>query len=324
MRAIVYEKYGPPSVLGLREVATPRPGDGEVLVAVQATTVSSGDTRRRALRVPRGLGLLSRLALGVFRPRERILGMELSGVVVEVGKGVTRWRVGARVFGAMEERAGAYVGFRVFREDGPLAEIPEGVTFEEAAALAFGGTTALDFFREGRLAAGERLLVNGASGAVGTAAVQLGKHLGAHVTAVCSAGNHALVRSLGADEVIDYREKDFAARGAEWDVILDAAGTAPWARSERALRPGGRLLVVLGGLGALLGAVWVNARRRRKVVVAGTAKVLREDVEKLAALAKEGTYRAVIDRTYEAEEIVAAHEYVDGGHKRGSVVVRMG
>ena len=322
MRAIVYDRYGPPSVLQLKEVATPTAKDDEVLIEVRATTVTSGDTRMRALNVPRGFGLLSRLALGVFGPRQRILGMELSGVVAAVGKKVTLFEVGAPVFAMTAAYAGCYAEYRAFPERGGLARKPANVSFDEAAALCFGGTTALDFFRRGKLQKGERLLVNGASGAVGSAAVQLAKHLGAHVTGVCGSANLELVRSLGADAVIDYTKEDFTRNGETYDLIMDTAGTAPWSRSKGSLRPGGRLLVVLGGLPDMLGSLWVNLTTDKKVV-AGVASVRPEEVRLLAELAQAKTFRPVIDRRYPLERIAEAHAYVDEGHKKGNVVINV-
>lgn len=323
MKAIVYDQYGPPNVLYVKELATPRPSDDELLIEVRATTVTSGDTRMRALRVPRGLGMLSRLALGVFAPRRKILGVELSGVVSAVGKRVTTFEVGTPVFGMTTDFGGCYAEYRTFPAAGPIARKPASVSFEAAAALCFGGTTALDFFRRGKLQRGERLLVNGASGAVGTAAVQLAKHLGAHVTGVCGPANLELVRSLGADVVIDYSRDDFTKRGETYDLVMDTAGTAPWSRSKGSLAPGGRLLMVLGGLPDMLGSAWVNLTTKNRVV-AGTARPTPEDVRLLAELAEAGIYRPVIDRTYPFERIVEAHTYVDAGHKKGNVVVTVG
>ncbi|MDQ3235481.1 MAG: NAD(P)-dependent alcohol dehydrogenase, partial [Pseudobdellovibrionaceae bacterium] len=303
MKAIIYETYGPPHVLQLKEMPQPVAKDDEVLVAVRATTVSSGDARMRALNVPYGFGLLSRLALGVFAPRTKILGMEFSGVIAAVGAKVSKFEVGASVFGMSPTFGGCYAEYRTFPESGPLAIKPSRITFEEAAALCFGGTTAHDFLRRGKLQRGERLLINGASGAVGTATIQLAKHLGAHVTGVCSTANLELVRSLGADAVIDYKAEDFTRNGQTYDLIMDTAGTAPYARVKGSLRSGGRFLMVLGGLPESLGALWVNMTTNHKVV-AGVAKVLPEDVRLLAELAEAGTYKAVIDRTYPLERMV--------------------
>jgi NADPH:quinone reductase-like Zn-dependent oxidoreductase len=200
---------------------------------------------------------------------------------------------------------------------------PPNLTYAEAAALSFGGTTALDFFRRGRLRSGERVLVNGASGGVGTAAVQLARHFGADVTGVCSAANAELVRSLGATRVIDYTKEDFTRSGDTYDVIVDTAGTAPFSRSKGSLKEGGRLLLVLGGLPDMLRIPWVSMTSGKKIV-AGPATVRAEDVRLLAELARAGAFRPVIDRRYPFERIVEAHRYVDTGRKKGNVVVTLG
>ncbi|MFI5399777.1 MAG: NAD(P)-dependent alcohol dehydrogenase [SAR324 cluster bacterium] len=320
MKAIVYQRYGPPDVVELQEVAKPAPKDDEVLIEVRATTVTSGDARMRALRVPAGMGLFARLAVGVSGPRRRILGAELSGVVAAAGKNVTRFEVGAPVFGFTGTRLGCHVEYRAIPENGLLASKPANLTFEQAAAMCFGGTTALDFFRRGKLQRGEKLLVNGASGSVGSAAVQLAKHFGAHVTGVCSAANLDLVRSLGADAVIDYTREDFTRNGETYDLIMDNAGTAPFARSRGSLNPGGRLLAVLGGVSDMLIAPWVNATTGKRIVP-GVSSPRAEDVRLLAELAETGKYRPVIDRMYPLERIAEAHAYVDEGHKKGNVVI---
>jgi NADPH:quinone reductase-like Zn-dependent oxidoreductase len=319
MKAIVYESFGPPEVLQLKEVPSPTPRDNEVLIEVRATTATSGDARLRAMNLPAGFGLMGRLAFGVFAPRRRILGVELSGVIAATGKKVTRWQVGAAVF-AMTGSMGCYAELRALPEDGAIARKPANLTFEEAAALSFGGTTALDFFRRGKLAKGERLLVNGASGAVGTAAVQIARELGAHVTGVCSTANLELVRSLGADAVIDYTQDDFTSHGERYDVIMDTVGTAPFARSKGSLRPGGRLLLVLAGLPDTLGALLASMATDKKVV-AGPAGERVEDLRVLADLAEQGKYRPVIDRIYPLARMAEAHALVDSGRKRGNVVV---
>jgi NADPH:quinone reductase-like Zn-dependent oxidoreductase len=320
MKAIVYDRYGPPDVLQLQEVPSPTPRDDEVLIEVRATTATSGDARLRAMNVPAGFGLMGRLAFGVFAPRRRILGGELSGVIVATGKKVTRWQVGTPVFAMTGASMGCYAELRALPEGGAIARKPANLTFEEAAALSFGGTTALHFFRRGKLAPGEQLLINGASGAVGTAAVQIAKQLGAQVTGVCSTANVELVRSLGADVVIDYTRDDFTTRAERYDLIMDTAGTAPFVRSKGSLKPGGRLLLVLAGLpdtlGALLGTMGTD-----KKVVAGPASERLEDLRLLAELAEQGKYRPVIDRIYPLERIVEAHVLVDSGRKRGNVVV---
>lgn len=322
MRAAIQTGFGAPGVLELREVAPPACGDDEVLVRVRASTVSAGDARMRGRNLPRGFGWISRLALGWSRPRRPILGVDVAGTVVAVGAKVKDFAVGDDVFGMNGMRMGGHAELCAVSTRGALAHKPASLSFEQAAALTFGGTTALDFFRRGKLARGERVLVNGAAGAVGTAAVQLARHRGAHVTGVCSSNNVELVRSLGADVVIDYREQDFAATGERYDVVMDTVGNAPYARSQRVLTERGRLLLVIAGLPEILGSLWINATTRR-TVVAGPCGERSEDVRTLAALAESGALRPVIDHTFSLEQIRDAHARVDSGRKRGAVVVQV-
>ncbi|RPH36537.1 NAD(P)-dependent alcohol dehydrogenase [bacterium] len=320
MKAIVYERYGPPDVLQLKEVEKPTPKDNEVLIKIHATTVTSGDWRARSLNVPPGFGLMSRLFFGVSRPRQPILGTELAGEIEAVGKDVSKFKVGDQVFAFSGAAMGCYAEYKCMPEDGPVAPKPPNLTYEEAAALSFGGTTALNFFRRGKLQSGEKVLINGASGGVGTAAVQLARHFGAEATGVCSGANVELVRSLGAAHIIDYTKEDFTRNGETYDIIVDTVGSAPFSRSEQSLKDGGRLLLVLGGLSGLLLVPWV-AMTSSKKVIAGPAAERAEDLRILAELAKAGEFRPVIDRRYPFEQIVEAHRYVDTGRKRGNVVV---
>jgi NADPH:quinone reductase-like Zn-dependent oxidoreductase len=322
VKAIVYERYGPPDVLRLTDLPKPAPKDNEILIRTRATTVTSGDWRVRSLEVPAGFGLLSRLALGISGPRQKILSSELAGEVESVGKNVTKFKTGDDVFAFPGVRMGSYVEYKCMPEDGPVALKPANVTFDEAAAISFGGTTALDFFRRGKLESGEKVLVNGASGAVGAAAVQLARHFGADVTGVCSSANMELVQSLGASRVIDYTKEDFTENDETYDVIIDTAGTAPFSRCRRSLKEGGRLLVVLGRLSDMLRIPWVSMTGSRKIV-AGTAVGRAEDLRYLANLAASGQFRAVIDRRYPFAQMVEAHRYVDTGRKRGNVVVTL-
>jgi NADPH:quinone reductase-like Zn-dependent oxidoreductase len=322
MKAVVYEQYGGPDVLRLTEVPTPVPKDDEVLIRIHATTVTAGDWRVRSLDVPKGFGWISRLALGVTGPRQPILGSELSGVITATGKAVTKFKPGDAVFAFPGTRMGCHAEYRCMSEDGAVALKPASLGHDQAAALSFGGTTALHFLREAKLSAGEKILINGASGAVGTAAVQLAKHFGADVTAVCSAGNADLVRSLGADHVIDYTTEDFTRNARVYDVIMDTAGTAPFARSSASLREGGRLLIVLGGLRDLLSIPWIALTNSRKVI-GGTAKEKSSDLRLLAGLAERGEFIPFIDRRYRFDEIVEAHRYVDTGRKKGNVVITL-
>ncbi len=322
MKAIVYERYGPPEVLQLREVDKPTPKDNEVLIKTYATTVTSGDWRVRSLNVPAGFGLIVRLVFGVLRPKQPILGTELAGVVETVGRDVRKFKVGNPVFAFSDTAMGCHAEYKCMPEDGPVALKPANLTYGEAAALSFGGTTALSFFRRGNLQSGEKVLVNGASGGVGTAAVQIAKHFGADVTGVCSAANAELVRSLGARHVIDYTKTDFTQNGETYDVIVDTVGTAPFSRSKASLQEGGRLLMVLGGLPDMLQIPWVSMTSSKKVI-AGAASGRAEDLRFLAKLAEAGEFKPVIDRRYPFEQIVEAHRYVDTGRKRGNVIITL-
>lgn len=322
MKAVVYEQYGSPDVLRFAEVPTPLPKDDEVLVKIEATTVTAADWRIRSLDVPAGFALLSRLALGVTGPRQPILGSELSGVITAAGKNVTKFKPGDAVFAFTDIRMGCHAEYTCIPQSAAMAPKPASLGHDEAAALSFGGTTALHFFRKAKLTAGEHVLVNGASGGVGTAAVQLAKHFGARVTAVCSAANRDLVRSLGAENVIDYTTEDFTRNGNTYDVIIDTAGTAPFARSKASLREGGRLLMVLGGMRELLSIPWIALTNSRKVI-GGTAKADASDLRFLGELAERGEFTPVIDRRYRFEEIVEAHRYVDTGRKKGNVVITL-
>ncbi|MDM7936687.1 MAG: NAD(P)-dependent alcohol dehydrogenase [Cyanobium sp. CZS 48M] len=322
MRAVVYERYGPPEVLHLIEVAKPIPAAHEVLIQVRATTVSSGDWRVRSLEVPAGFGLIIRLVFGFSRPKQPILGSELAGVVEAVGSDVSRFRPGDPLVAFSDTAMGCHAEYICLPEDGQLALKPSNLNFHEAAALCFGGTTALAILRQANVQPGERVLINGASGSVGTAALQLARHLGAEVIGVCSAANQDLVRSLGASQVIDYQQADFSQSGDSFDVIIDTAGTAPFARSRGCLRPGGRLVLVQAGLGAMLLSPWQTVSSN-KTVIAGPLNVKAGDVAQLAELAEAGVYRPVIDRHYPLEQIVAAHRYVDSGRKTGNVVITL-
>ena len=322
MKAIVYERYGAPDVLQLKEVDRPVPKADEVLIRVHATTVTSGDCRVRSLNMPTGFGLISRLVFGVSKPRKPILGTELAGQIEAVGSEVSKFKVGDRVFAFSGMAMGAHAEYKCMSEHAAVVLTPAYLTDEQAAAMSFGGTTALDFLRRGNLQFGERVLINGASGSVGTAAVQLARHFGAEVTGVCSAANAALVKSLGATHVIDYRREDFTANGKTYDVIVDAIGTAPFSRSKNSLNEGGRLLLVAAGLPDMLPIPWVQMTSNKKII-AGPAAERAEDLLYLSTLAETGAFKPVIDRRYPLEQIVEAHRYVDSGRKIGNVIVTL-
>lgn len=323
MRAAVVTRYGAPDVVVLRDLPRPTPGPRDVLIRVRATTVSSGDARMRARRVPAGMGFLMRLAVGWNAPRHPVFGTECAGEVVATGAEVTRFHKGDAVIAFTGTAMGMHAEYAVVPEDGRLAPKPEALSWEEAAALLFGGTTALHYLRhEAKVKPGERVLIVGASGAVGAAAVQIARHEGAEVTAVCSAANAALVRELGAAKVIDYRTEDFTRANTHWDVVMDCVGATDYARCRRVLAPGGRLLRVVCGLAGQFAAPF-QGRLSGHRVIAGVAAERKDDVLALVAMAREGAYRAVIDETLPLARIAEAHARVDTGHKRGSVVVTM-
>ena len=321
MKAIVYHRYGTPDVVELAEVPKPTVKDREVLIRIHATTVTTGDWRARSLTLPAGFGLMGRLVFGVFGPRKPILGTELAGEVEAVGKAVTRFKAGDQVFAFTGASFGCHAEYRTMAEDGLIALKPANLSFEEAAALSFGGTTALNFLRDkAGIKPGDSVLIVGASGGVGTAAVQIAKHFGAKVTGVCSTANLELVLSIGADKVIDYTSKDFAKNDETYDIILDTTATTSFSRCENALKPGGRLLLVLGSFAQALG-MGRPPRASDKKVIAGVSAPSAEDLRFLARLAETGEYKPVIDRSYPLKNAAEAHAYVDTGRKRGSVVV---
>ena len=322
MKAFVVTKYGSPDVLKIREVEKPTPKDNEMLIKVRATTVTSGDWRVRSLEVPTGFKIITRLIFGFTKPRQPILGTELSGEIESVGNKVTGFKVGDHVFAYSDSKMGAHAEYICIPEDGAIALKPVNLSFEEAAALSFGGATALNFFRRGNLQRGEKVLVNGASGGVGTAAVQLARHFRADVTGVCSTRNVELVRSLGTDHVIDYTKEDFTENGKTYDVIMDTAGNAPFSRCKNSLNKGGRLLKVLGSMPDMLQAPLVSMTTDKKVI-AGPASGTAEDLRFLAELAEKEEYRSVIDRRYPFEQLPEAHRHVDTGRKRGNVVITL-
>ena len=323
MKAAVYERYGPPDVVRIEEVAKPTIGSNDVLIKVRATTVSSGDWRVRSLDVPAGFGLLVRPMLGLFGPRQRILGSELAGHIEAVGRNVTTFAVGDAVIANAGIGMGCHAEFKALPANGAIAPKPANLSFEEAAALSFGGTTALHFLRtKGKIQPDEKVLVVGASGTVGSAAVQLARHFGTEVTGVCSTANIELVRSIGADKVIDYTTEDFTQNGEIYDIILVAAGAAPFSRCKGSLAASGRLLAVVAGLPEIAQIPWA-AMTSNKKVFAGPAAESAEDLHFVRELAEAGAFKPLIDRHYPLERIVEAHAYVDTGRKKGSVVITM-
>jgi NADPH:quinone reductase-like Zn-dependent oxidoreductase len=313
MRAVVQDRYGPPEVLHIGDVDRPVPRDDEVLVRIRATTVSQTDIHLRAANP-----FIWRFFMGLRRPR-RPLGVEFAGEVEEVGAAVSRFSVGDHVFGGSPGMRGAYAEFVCVREAGQLARTPAGMTFDEAAAVWDGARQALLHLRRANVGEGTRILIYGASGSCGTASVQLAKYFGAHVTAVCGTKHVDLVRSLGADEVVDYLIEDFTRNGQVYDVILDAVGKGSFRRSRRSLKPGG-LYVATDGVKNLFLWLWTRWIGNKKLVFA-SARSTQKDVLLLKDLIEAGKYRAVIDRRYPLEQVVDAHHYVEAWHKGGNVVL---
>jgi len=318
MKACIYEEYGSPEVMHLGEVATPRPKRGEVLVRVHAASVTTADWRFRASSFPGGYWLAGRLLVGRFRPRHAVLGMDYSGVVAEVGPGVTRFRVGDEVFGATNR--GAHAEYVAVRESGAIVAKPSSISHEEAAAIPFGANSAFAFLRDvARLERGQRVLVIGASGGVGSWAVQIARHLGAEVTGSCSTRNVELVRSLGAHRVVDYTTGSPFGDGT-YDVVFDTVGVTTFARAKRALTPRGVYVPLNAGLGAMLQSLASMFGSGRKLR-AGISKNTREGLELVSSLIKAGELRPVVDTVYPPERVVDAHRHVEGRHKRGGVIL---
>lgn len=318
MQAWICTRYGGPEVLSLERVPVPRLGPRDVLIRVRATTVSSADVRVRALRLPPGFGPIGRLALGIRGPRRPILGTEVSGHVAATGAHVSLFRVGDPVIAFLDAKMGGHAEYAAIAETGLIVGKPENLSFDEAACLCFGAMTARDYLRRAALRPGERLLVIGASGAVGSAFVQLAGHIGAHVTAVTSAGNVDLVRRLGADAVIDYAREDFLTAGQRWDVIADTVAASRLAHCLPVLNEGGRYLVIAGGLADMLTGKW-GARRS----ISGPARSRPEDLRELGRLAATGAFAPLIDSVHPFCEMRKAHARTDTGRKRGAVVVRV-
>jgi NADPH:quinone reductase-like Zn-dependent oxidoreductase len=321
MFAYTYTKYGAPEVLQKTEVAKPTPKPDEVLIKIYATTVSSGDWRARSLTMPKGLGLVGRLVFGVRRPRKSVLGTEFSGVIETVGADVTEYTPGDAVIGFPGASFGAHAEYIVMPANGKLTFKPDHINFEDAAAIPFGGTTAYDFLvNKADIKAGEDVLINGASGATGTACVQIAKHLGANVTAVCSGKNARMVQEIGADRVIDYTMQDFTDEGPQYDAVVDTVATAPFSRTKYSLRPGGRMVMIAGKTSDMIFG-GLMAKFQGKRMIGGVAKESPEILKAVVRLAADGVFQPVIDRCYAFDDMRAAHRHVDTGHKKGNVVV---
>jgi len=323
MRAATYHRFGGPEVMMVEQLPDPVPAPGEIRIRVRASTVSAADYRARSRDLPRGLGLLGGAVFGFVRPKIPVLGMDFSGVVDDVGDGVTAFVPGQAVIGMLGSHYGGHGEYVCVPASGLIARGPDTMGFEQAVTLVFGGFTAMDFLDRAHIGAGDEILVNGASGACGTAFVQLATARGAVVTAVCSAGNAGLVTDLGAAHVIDYAREDFTGNGLRYDAIVDCVGNAPFERVVESIRPGGAYLPVITDLPGMLKSR-SQARRSGRRVLSSTPTSSASALLAVVELAEAGRYRAVIDSEHDLDDIVAAHRRTASGHKVGSVVLRVG
>lgn len=322
MKAVAYSNYGSPEVVQITEVDKPVPQDNEVLIRVHAVTITAADSFMR-----KGEPFIARIGGGLSKPKG-IPGAELAGEVEAIGEAVTRFKVGDRVYAATGMDSGAHAEYKCLPEDGAMALMPAKSSYAEAAAISEGALTALPFLRDkAKLQPGQRVLINGASGSVGTAAVQIAKHFGAHVTGVCSGANVELVRSLGADEVIDYTQEDFTQNGQSYDVIFDAIGKNSYGRCKNSLTESGIYMTTVPSLGILLQMLWTSRMSRKKATIAfaglRSTEAKAADLRLVTEWTEAGVLVPVIDRSYSFEEIVEAHRYVDTERKRGNVVVNL-
>jgi NADPH:quinone reductase-like Zn-dependent oxidoreductase len=324
MRAVVYDRYGPPEVLRLADVQRPVPRVDEVLVKVHAAAVTRADCATREANRRSGLliSVISQLVSGVGRPRQRILGSEFAGVVEALGAAVTEFSVGDRVFGSSGFRFGAHAQFMCIPDSARIASMPAGMSFDDAAAICDGGLNALWCLKVGDLRKGQRILIYGASGAIGTAGVMVAKYFGADVTAVCNTKNVEVVRSLGADRVIDYTNEDFTKNGETYDMIFDAVGKHSFSRCAGSLKSGGKYLAT-DGLANLILALWTPRFGDKKVIFSIPPRYTKKDVLLLKGLIEAGKYRAVVDRLYPMEKVVEAARYVETEQKTGNVILTL-
>lgn len=316
MKAVTFQKYGSPEVLQLKQIAKPAPGDNEVLIRIYATAVNSGDIRMR-----KADPFAVRFMLGLLKPKKELLGIVFAGTIEAVGKAVTKFNTGDKVYGSSFQNFGAYAEYLCLPETGVIAIKPVSLSHEEAAVIPFGGNTAVHFFHKAKIKAGQKVLIYGASGSVGTAAVQIAKYFKADVTAVCSAANSDLMKKLGADKVIDYTKEDFTKNGESYDIIFDAVGKSPFTGSVKSLKKDGYYLrVVHMSVSAILRGWWISMTSDKKVI-GGVANGRAEDLLFLNKLIEAGQLKPVIDKTYPLEQIAEAHSYVELGHKKGNVAI---
>jgi len=320
MKAIVCTKYGPPDVLQLKEVEKPTPKDNEVLIRIHASTVTSGDVRIRSFTFTPWFWLPGKIMYGLTRPRIQISGNELAGEIELVGKDVTLFKKGDQVFAPTSIRMGAYSEYICLPSTHPMAIIPANMTYDEAAGISVGGINALHFLRKAKIQSGQKVLINGAAGSIGTYAVQIAKYFEAEVTCVDSTRKLDMLRTIGADQVIDYTQEDFTENGKTYDVIIDVVGKSSFSRSKRSLKKNGRYLLANPRLPQMIRGLWPSLISGKKVIYAFASEKT-EDLNYLVELIEAGEIKPVIDRRYPLEQVPEAHRYVDKGFKTGNVVI---
>lgn len=315
MKSVICTEYGSPEVLQIQQTNVPQAKENELLIKIHATSATSGDARIR-----RADPFIVRLIFGFNKPKNSILGVVIAGEVIAIGKAVTKFKVGDKIFGSTGMKFGSYAEFTTIPEDGTLAMIPQQLSYEEAAAIPFGALAALHFLKKADLQAGQKVLIYGASGAVGSAAIQIAKSFGVEVTAVCSGRNFDLVKSLGADKVIDYTKEDFSKKDTKYDVVMEAVGKSSITHSLNALLAKGKLLLVSASFSKMIYAFFASKLSTKEVIM-GVDEENAAAMKFLSELIKNDQLKPVIDRSYPLEKVVEAHQYVDGGRKKGNVIL---
>ena len=317
MKAAVYTQYGPPEVLKVKEVEKPTPKPNEILIRIKATAVNSGDWRLR-----KADPFAVRFLFGLLKPRIKILGTVFSGEVEAIGENVKEFKVGDSVFGHTDLSFGTYAEYKCLPENSSIALKPSNISNQEAAVIPFGGVTALHFIKKAKIKPGQKVLVIGASGAVGSAAIQLANSFGAVVTGVCSATNIPLVKSIGASKVIDYTKEDFTKNGETYDVIFDAVNSISISRSLKSLNKNGIMILSAAGMPEMIQGLWISLTSNKKIMT-GVISHTKKDIVLIKELIEAGKYKPVLDRTYSLEQIAEAHAYVEKGHKKGNVAIEI-
>jgi NADPH:quinone reductase-like Zn-dependent oxidoreductase len=331
MQAVIYNEYGAPDVLHMETVETPTPKADEVLIRIHATSIGFGDLMARnmgnvtprSFNMPAPLWFITKIVLGWRKPKNRILGAEIVGVVEAIGDDVTNFKVGDEVFAYPGQGFGGYAEYRTMPADGMVAHKPANISFEEAATIPYGAMTAMNLLKKANIQAGQKVLINGASGSIGSYAVQLAKHYGAEVTGVCGAPRMAMVRELGADHVIDYKQEDFTQDDVQYDVILDVLGRLPFSKARKALTPNGRMIKASFKMGALLRNIW-TARFGTQKLICSLSMENQAQLEQVKDLVEAGTIKTVLDRSFPLAQATEAHRYIESGAKTGNVVLVVG